>query len=806
MKNSNRQHTDKPAKKTKRSLNFKRIFFRLFVCGFILSGIAVFAGFIFFTQNLPSPSILKEYNPTTSTKIFSRDGVLLSEYTMENRIFTRIDDIPDLVKKAFLAAEDAKFYQHIGIDFASIVRAVVNDIEFYFKKDGRLLGASTITQQVVKNTLLTNERTMSRKIKEIILSLEVEKILSKDQIFEIYLNHIFLGNGAYGIMAASLEYFGKPLKDLEIHEVALLASLPKAPTELNPRKYKEEATNRRNYVIKQMAVNGFIDWSSVPIYQEKPITLAPHRNKTMRILGSNHVADYTKNLAIEKVGNLDGMYIQSTIDSKFQSALFDGFRKVIFDYDKRHGFRGKLGSIGTTDWCPKLKKFTQSQTLYDLELQYAVVLKSGESSFQAGSQECDTVDVSIDGWNAKLASGNIVAIKKNQSGKFVLSQFPQINGASMIIDVKNGDVLAQVGDFYDRPASFNRAIFAKRQPGSSVKPFTYLTGLQNGFTPASILVDEQIKMSDDWAPENDSGDYLGAITLRTAIERSRNVPTVRLAEMVGVTPIINTFKKFDLVPDSDTIPYELSTVLGSFSTTVERMAVAYSAFPNGGYAIEPTYIEKVQNNSGETLLRKGNIKCTTCDNSSVIPSITPNFRTNQLIDSDVAYQVTSLLEGGVRRGTGIAASHLAPDGGIAGKTGTTSDNKDSWFAGFTQDFAIITYIGFDQPQSLGGNEYGATLALPIFVETMKSISEWYKIKPFNVPTGIEFIDIDYNTGLLPSENSRIIKEVFKKSDKRPLSYSQSMSQNFPSTDPENPDAEPVDPDGEQKVNVYSNTY
>ena len=760
--------TEKKVKVNKKIVSHKSKilhYFYLFVftC-FTIGSFLAFVGFVIVSSSLPDVEVLKNYSADGGTKVFSSDGVLLGKYSSQNRIHSDITEIPDVVKNAFLSAEDAKFYQHNGIDFVSLFHAIFVDLKYLIFKEGQVIGASTITQQVVKNLLLTNERTLTRKFKEIVLSFRVEKILEKDQILEIYLNHIFLGNNSYGVAAAGFEYFGKPLSKLEIHEAALLAAMPKAPSELNPRRYKDKAKIRRDWIIKQMAVNGYIDWNQVEIEQKKEISLVKHAAiLENNQIGSFQASDYAISEAkkLTKFSDDDTPYIQTTIDSKIQQSLYSSFRESIFAYDKRHGFRGAIGKVKISDdWCADLAKFIATQSVKDFEILYSIALSDiKDGKIKAGIEGCVETSISVAGFGKGLKKGDVFGSRKTKDGYFV-SQFPEVNGGAIVMNINDGRVLALVGDFYDRKMSFNRAIFAQRQPGSTAKPFVYATALENDFTPSSILIDEELRMDDEWSPENSSKDFLGAVTLRRALENSRNVPTIRLSETLGIEKVVEGIEKFGVA--SNKVEADYTSALGSFSTTVEKMVQAFAIFGNGGKRIVPQYIEKVQHKDGRKIYsRYGN--CKMCRVAGGHPFFSkPQYE--QVISPQVAYQITSILEGVVKRGTAYQLSSIAKNG-LAGKTGTTNDAKDSWFIGFTNKYVIAVFVGYDLPKSLGSKEFGATVALPAAKSVLNQIFVTEQPEPFAVPDGIKFVSVDLYTGLPSQSSEKKIMEVFKESDK-----------------------------------------
>lgn len=753
------------------SLMFYFVLAISFLCAIFLLLVILYTG-----RDLPQVQSLKNYKSNFTTRIYSREGELLNNYANENRIYIAIDDIPNVVKEAFIAAEDANFYLHNGIDINGIIKAVFKNIIYLTTGNGTIVGASTITQQTVKNILLSNERTITRKIKEALLAIEASKIFSKDEILEMYLNHIFLGSNAYGVMAASIEYFGKSIKDVTVEEAALLAALPKAPSDINPRKRKKRALERRNWVLQRMLENNFITKDDYKMAIETPINVVNSKRNDKIFYGVNSFSDYVKTLVSSTVGSEEffsgGYYIHTTLDYNLQRILYKAFRNHVLTYDKKMGYRKSLPVLKFDDnACLKLNSFIEKAELHDITLRYAMVSSTNSRGLTALNENCE--EIFIPEHTMQWANQKPLNFKKGQiivfeytEGEYQFSQMPEVNGGAIIINPHNGEVLAMIGDFYDRPNGFNRAIFAKRQLGSAAKPFVYLTALENGFTPASGIVDEDLKLADEWQPQNSSRDFLGLITLRVALERSRNIPTVRLAEMIGINKIIRRFENFGL--NVDKLDSDLTTVLGSFSVTVERTAKAFSTFVNKGRKPETKYIIKVQNREGKVLLAQTEQVCNElCFSDKNPPVSMEENQGEQVANQDVSFQVLSILEGATQRGTASGLNKLFSFG-VAGKTGSTNDHKDAWFVGMTNELTTVIYLGNDKPKSLGENQYGAVLALPIFRDVIYEASPFYQITEFEAPKGIERIKIDYYTGEIASEDSkRTIFENFKPSDRRP---------------------------------------
>ncbi len=828
-----------------------------FVIGFVIATIAsiyLFLWFRDFQKKLPDYESLKNYNPNTITRLYSKHGTVINTEYNEHRIYVPIKQIPEMLQKAFIAAEDKTFYSNIGIDMLAIFKAIVNDSIYMITGHGSLVGGSTITQQVVKNLILTNEKTISRKLKEIILAIKVTKFLTKDEILEIYLNHIFLGNGSYGVTSAAANYFGKELKELTISEAATLASLPKAPSTLNPSKGFEKVANRRNWVISQMEESRFISSSDAKEAKDELIYIKKTKPEAFSDISANAFS-YSAMLELKKNVNIaeitDGYYIQTTLNDDVQRALYDAFRKGLEAYDKRHGYRGAIDklskkTINTKDkffesrLCSELIKkqdINNQKTDFSIAVITAinddkieVIVKRPSSDLKTkevskniiidnnfdGENEDDAIDKKLQVafcvkghiekanfiWAfagkqdatkeeilKKFSIGDVVVVRENDTAlaktkiqqNYNLEQIPQVNGSALAIDPKSGKVLGMVGGYFDNKGDFNRSVQAMRQTGSVTKPFLYLSALENGFSPASSIIDAQITLTgaDDnaWSPQNSNHNFKGLVSLRYALEHSLNVPTVRLAEKLGINKIAATYRKLGLYEESRPIK-DFSVILGAMETNLLSVARAFGAIANGGYLFEPIYIDYVSDKSGKVLYSRKDICIEdsltqpTQDGAVTQQSKCDNQKTrifNKIISKEVNYQITSMLEGVVKRGTGIRASYLGLP--IAGKTGTTNKAFDSWFVGFSPNIVIAVHVGFDKPQSLGDNEYGATVSLPIFAQAMQKIYPIVSPKipnPFTVPEGIRFETVDYRTGnkiISKTADVRLISEAFKSSDK-----------------------------------------
>lgn len=769
---------------------------------FFLVIITVFGYFIFkkYSENLPDYEQLKNYSPMITTRIYSADGSLLNEFSKEKRIFVPIKNIPQNLINAFLAAEDSNFYNHSGIDVLAIFRTSINNLFSMMRGDSGMGGASTITQQVVKNFLLTRERTLQRKIKEAILAFRISQVFPKDQILELYLNQIYLGSGAYGVVAASQVYFDKSVDELNLEEMALLATLPKAPSKLDPRKNITKAKERRNWVIQRMVDENFISEEEGLQAMDKPISLRP--KKADEITRASFFSDSVKKELSELYGSdsvfENGIVVRTTLDPKLQDIAINAFEKGIEEYDVKHGYRGALGKIDSSgNWQEILQKF-DTKKIYKETWQKSVVLSLSKDSATVGLEngEIGVIEFVSLKWAKKfinvdrvgllpkkisevLSVGDVVLTEKsNKEGVFNLKQIPEVNGGFVAIEPYTGRVVAMTGGYVDMPNQFNRATQAMRQPGSTMKTFGYLAALENGMTPASVIMDEEISLNQGsglppYQPSNYSSEFYGPTTLRTGLEQSRNVTTVRMADQIGLDKVVDVVKRFGVNDDPKKI---YSLVLGSTETTVMRLATAYAMMLNGGKKITPTLIEKIQDRDGHTIFRRDNRECKKCSFENLeeyvdkeitqdLPMPYLNDDKEQVTDPATAYQITSMLQGVVERGTAMRARSVGKI--LGGKTGTTNNSFDSWFVGFSADLVVAVYIGFDNPRTLGAEETGASVAMPVFINFMKDALKDKPSTPFRIPSSIKFVKIDRVTGRYPTPatpKEKIFFEAFKNDD------------------------------------------
>ena len=789
----------------------------LFAAGTIvfLVGVAAVAGMIWhYSKDLPDYSQLQDYEPPVMTRVHASDGALLGEYSKERRLYLPIQAIPKSVINAFLAAEDKNFYEHGGIDFTGLARAVVLYAQNY-GSNRRPQGASTITQQVAKNFLLTNEVSFNRKIKEALLAMRIERTYTKEKILELYLNEIYLGLGAYGIAAASLVYFDKSVNELTISEAAYLAALPKAPAALHPVRNRDRAIERRNYVIDRLAENGWIKQSDAAAARKEPL-IVTSRSNAAHIFAGEYFAEEVRRDVFERYGEKKlyegGLSVRTTLDPKLQVMARKAMVTGLVNYDEAVGWRGAPNKIDLAgDWGIKLADI---KSLNDISpWRMAVVLETSDQSARIGfqpprelggavSKSRETGLVTLDGvrWakaaagpsrgrtptsvSQVIAAGDVIYVDpllakdgKGVDGQFRLRQVPEVSGGMVVMDPTTGRVLAMAGGFSFDQSQFNRATQAYRQPGSSFKPIVYSTALDNGYTPSSIVVDAPIEIDQGaglgvWRPENYStGKYYGPQTLRFGLEKSVNNMTVRLAQDIGM-PIIGEYaKRFGVY---DELPNYLSYALGAGETTVMRMVTAYSMIANGGKRVKATLIDRIQDRYGHTIFKHDQRECRGCDAPDGWknqPEPTLVDRREQVLDPMTAYQITSMMEGVVQRGTATVVREVGKP--IAGKTGTTNDEKDAWFIGFSPDIVVGLYIGYDKPKALGKGGTGGHLAAPVAKDFLKVALADKPAVPFRVPAGIKLIRVDLKTGMRagPGDSGRSILEAFKPGTAPPDNYS-----------------------------------
>jgi len=743
---------------------------KLLIAIFVLGLLFIFSTLWYFSSDLPDYKILSSYKPPVSSRVHSGEGQLIAEYALQKRLFIPYDSIPKKVIYSFLSAEDKNFFTHPGIDAKSITRAIIKNLKNIYSEK-RLEGASTITQQVAKNFLLNSEVSLKRKIKEAILAFRIERAYSKERIMELYLNQIYLGEGTYGIAAASLEYFDKAVNDLNYVESALLAALPRAPSKYNPYKSPERAKKRRNIVLKNLYENSYINKTQYDNLKEKEIRTK--KRKIKLIEEANFYSEEVRRIVSDTYG-YDSLYkgglsIRTPLNSNYQIEALKALRKGLEAYDKRHGWRGPITNLAKEEWKKNIHQFIPEKSL-DWKLAKVVEVDKLITKIEIENEEIGFIDFKNIAWTRKksfedlLIPNDIIYVKKIKKNKWNLKQLPKVNGAIIVMDPHTGRVLAMVGGFSYKLSEFNRVTQAKRQPGSAFKPFVYAAALENGFTPSTLVLDAPFVIDQGvglktWKPENYGKKFYGPSTLRTGIEKSRNLMTVRVAQGVGFEKISRITNRLGIYND---VPELLSVSLGSAETTLVQLTNAYCTFVNGGKKVTPIFIDRIQDRRGKTIFNADKRKCLGCEEISYLNEEIPTIQDDreQIISPATAYQITSMLEGVVKRGTGRNLRDLKLT--LAGKTGTTNKNMDAWFLGFTSKIVIGVYVGFDEPESLGRYETGAKAALPIFKNFIKNVVKKKEALPFKIPKDINLVMVDAETGLRPNINTKkIIYESFK---------------------------------------------
>ncbi len=777
----------------------------LFTAGFVVFiGVAVGAGYVIWetSKSLPEHEQLARYEPPVMTRVHAGDGSLLAEYAKERRLFVPINAVPQQLINAFISAEDKNFYQHAGIDWAAVARAAIVDAEILYeryveKKTGRrLIGASTITQQVAKNFLLSSAQTVDRKLKEALVAQRIEATFSKNQIMELYLNEIYLGMGAYGVAGASLTYFGKALSELTLAEMAYLAALPKGPNNYHPIRRKDDALERRNWVLERMLANGYITLKQHNEAQAQPlvVTLRPFG---AQLFAAESFTEEARRVVAQLFGEdrlyTGGLSVRTTLDPKLQIFARQALTRGLIRFDRDYGWRGAIKNMATDgDWGETLSEMTVPSDIAPWRL--SVVLSVDDDSAVIGirpekkrngkveaKRETGVIPLSLAKWarasrgEGKLGPevsrigdvlkvGDVVYVAPAGDGKqWHLVQMPEIEGGLVAMDPHTGRVLALVGGFSYGKSQFNRVIQALRQPGSSIKPVVYAAALDNGYTPASVIMDGPIEIElrngEIWKPKNYSGKYYGPSTLRRGIEASRNAMTVRLAHDMGIGKVKNLAERLGIYEDMQPV---LSMSLGAGETSLLRMTTAFSMLANGGKKIEPTLIDRVQDRYGRTVYRHDKRECTGCAGDSWQGQAEPELLDirEEVINPFTAYQITSMMEGVVQNGTGKKLQEVGKP--IAGKTGTSNDERDAWFVGYTPDLAVGVYVGFDRPRPMGESSTGGKLAAPIVADFMKLALKGKAAIPFRVPAGIELIPIDPKSGQRAAYgDENVILEAFK---------------------------------------------
>ena len=770
---------------------FLAILFSFITIGTFASIAVVVWVFYQFGRDLPDYRQLADYEPPVMTRFYAGDGRLIREYAVEGRVFVPFQSIPKGLVRAFVSSEDKTFYNHPGLDFLGISRAVVTNILAQFN-DRRMVGASTITQQVAKNFLLTNEYTFNRKIKEAILALRIERTFEKNHILELYLNEIYLGLGSYGVAAAAMNYFNKSLDELTLSEAAFLAGLPKAPNNYHPVRRPEAARDRRDYVLARMVDDGYITAEESRISKQDQIIIRK-RKETEYIVGGEFFAEEVRRNLMDRFGSdslyRGGLAVRTSLEPELQNIADDVLRKGLIEYDRRHGWRGPVDNIGVDgNFQTQLLQIKRPlgalnnwllAVITNMETNHAdILLKDGTIGRILideikWAREClpgQKLGNKIKSVSDVLKLGDVVLVKYKILEKatdialFSLQQIPNVDGALVALDPHTGRVLAMTGGFSYELSEFNRATQAKRQPGSAFKPLVYLAALDNGYTPSTLVLDAPFVMDQGpglpkWKPKNYSGRYYGESTLRTGIEKSQNLMTVRLAQAVGMDIVGDYARRFGIF---NGLPRNLSASLGSEETTLLNITAAYAMIVNGGHNIETTFVDRVQDRNGKTIMRTDTRECPRCSQSDWIEQIPPELpdERKRITTPESAYQMVSMLKGAIDRGTGRRVASVGKP--LAGKTGTSNDSIDTWFLGFSPDLAVGVFVGFDEPKSLGANETGATTASPIFRDFMKKALSNKGSTPFRIPEGIVLVRVDPSSGLVSSLGSRnFILEAFK---------------------------------------------
>ncbi|QIE44769.1 PBP1A family penicillin-binding protein [Pseudohalocynthiibacter aestuariivivens] len=774
-------------------LTFFGSIFTLVTLSLLMVALSIGAIFYIYGRDLPSHQSLANYTPPTISRIFSGEGRIIDEFSRERRLFTPAEEIPVLIKEAFISAEDKNFYTHSGYDARGIVAAAV---EAARTRGGTVRGASTITQQVMKNFLLSGDRKIERKIKEIILATRIEETLDKERILELYLNEIFLGQNSYGVAAASQTYFNKSLGELAPHEAAFLASMPKAPSDFHPVRAAERLKQRRDFVLREMAENGYITRAVYESEKAQPLRSVQNGDFepfSKSLPPRDYFTDEIRRQLSRDFGEGEfftgGLSVRATIDPEMQVEAALALQSKLEEYDRQ---RGKWRGTGVTLPAESLtseeawrEALGAADVARDIQLDGqwypAVVLKIEDQSLSIGIEGVPASDAEPQvvprkdiswlpgNFQKTFEVGDVVHVRRmtGNDGSFIrwtLRQVPEVQGGFMAMDVNTGRVIAMQGGFSYQYSVFNRATQAKRQPGSSFKPFVYAAALDSGYSPATIIVDAPIEVNTPqgvWRPRNSSNKFYGPTPLRTGIEQSRNLMTIRLAQEIGMETVASYAERFGVYDDMG--PY-LANSLGSEETTLFNMVAAYAMFANGGERVEPTLVDRVQDRYGETVYRHDPRRCVDCFDPNIPPTRGPRIVSDRerVIDAVTAYQLTSMMRGVVQRGT--AAGNVRLDVPVAGKTGTTNDARDVWFVGFTSNIVAGCYIGFDQPRGLGRGAYGAGMCGPVFTQFMRKATAKYGGGEFELPPGGHFIKIDRYTGARLPDNASgqyVVAEYFR---------------------------------------------
>ena len=785
----------------------------------VVAGIFVVGAYLYFAPGLPNVDTLREVELQVPLKVFSRDGKLVAVYGEKRRQPLQIKDYPQPVIQAFLAAEDDRFYQHPGVDYQGLLRAAS---EFIYHREIRS-GGSTITMQLARNFFLGNEKKLVRKIREIFLALEIEHVvgLSKNEILELYLNKIYLGNRAYGVGAAADVYYGLDVDELNYAQVAMIAGLPKAPSKYNPIINPKRALERRNYVLGRLHKLKFIDNETYENSIAAPVTASRHYPKVE--VDAPYIGEMVRAHIVDKHGTADaynkGYRVYTTVDTRLQQAARTALVNGLRAYDQRHGYRGAESKIkisqtedGEIDTAYLNEILSETLEVGGLLPGVITTVEAKEIQVYIGAEQTVTIPLSNAVWARTYLSensvgdepddftklfnqGDVIRVATEDSKQWFLAQIPNVSGALVSIDPQSGAILALVGGLDYYYSKFNRATQAKRQPGSSFKPFIYSAALDAGYTPASIINDapvvfEDVALEDTWRPQNYSGKFFGPTRLRVALFKSRNMVSIRLLNDMGRRHAMQHVTKFGF--NRERLPYDLTLALGSGVVSPLELATGYTVFANGGYHIEPYLIERIESDKGEILYQSGElafcesdclsiseiqtsefdkvddieisgkqIKITSMSSNNLSDKLNENRTATRVIDVENAYQMVSMMQDVIKRGTGKKAQELGRND-LAGKTGTTNEQHDAWFSGFNGDVVATTWVGFDQDKPLGKREVGGTAALPIWMEYMRTALDGKSENTLATPERVITMRIDPKTGLLVDQDSNQgIEETFR---------------------------------------------
>ncbi len=775
-------------------LNFFGGIFTLLTLGTIMGALTLGGIFYMYGRDLPSYETLSQYTPKTISRIYSGEGRIIDEFAVERRLFTPAEEIPDIVKQAFISAEDKNFYTHAGYDPMGMLSAFVDAVQ---SRGEDVRGASTITQQVMKNFLLDGSRSAERKIKEIILAARIEGAMPKERILELYLNEIFLGQNSYGVTAAALTYFNKPLSELSPGEAAYLASLPKAPSNRHPVNDRDTALFWRNNTLRLMYQNGYIDIATYNAEREAPLLSVQggdYPSFRENLPDRDYFTDEIRRQLSQNFGQEEffsgGLSIRATVDPELQVSAAQSLQQALEEFDRSTAeWRGTGKTIpeealaDEATWRAALSEVDVARDVELVNKWYpAVVLEVAENQLRIGIEglldteaEPQVIPREDIQWIRgdffeNFTPGDVVHVRKmtqDSDGAFIrwtLRQVPEVQGGFMAMDVNTGRVIAMQGGFSYQHSVFNRATQAQRQPGSSFKPFVYAAALDSGYSPATIVVDAPIEINTPqgtWRPKNASNQFYGPTPLRTGVERSRNLMTIRLAQEIGIDTVGRYAERFGVYQDMNRV---LAASLGSDETTLFKMVAAYAMFANGGERVEPTLVDRVQDRFGNTVYRHDQRICEDCTDANLPAGEAPRITSNRdrVMNEITAYQLTSMMQGVVDRGTARSAINLPVP--IAGKTGTTNDAKDVWFVGFSSNIVAGCYIGYDTPRTLGRGASGGGICGPVFNRFMTDAIEKFGGGRFAVPESCQFINIDRFSGArLPdgASGDNVIAECFR---------------------------------------------